>query len=138
MSVRCPACGFDSPDEARWCDFCKEPFRKKEAPAAAAPPPAAAAPRPLAPEPEPRPAPEPSQPVDPRVEQLAKQLSVTGDGLKLPALPPYFKYLAWAFFGAWFFTGAVLGGIMLARYHERQAARQADPSQPHIQIIRTP
>lgn len=27
MSLKCPACGFDSPDAALYCDFCKEPFR---------------------------------------------------------------------------------------------------------------
>ena len=30
MSLRCPACGFESSAEAKWCDFCKEPFQKKQ------------------------------------------------------------------------------------------------------------
>lgn len=38
MSRKCPSCGFDSADDAAWCDFCKEPFVKKAK--AAAPPPA--------------------------------------------------------------------------------------------------
>ena len=42
MSLKCPSCGFDSPEGAKWCDFCKEPFRRKEAP----PPAPAAAPAP--------------------------------------------------------------------------------------------
>src|SRR5262245_21735922 len=51
MAVKCPACGFDSPDAAQWCDFCKEPFAKKAAKQAApapspAPPPASLAPAP--------------------------------------------------------------------------------------------
>ncbi|MEK7859687.1 MAG: hypothetical protein AAB320_11170 [Elusimicrobiota bacterium] len=27
--MKCPACGFDSPDDAPWCDLCKEPLRKQ-------------------------------------------------------------------------------------------------------------
>jgi hypothetical protein len=26
MGIKCRACGMESPDDARWCDFCKEPF----------------------------------------------------------------------------------------------------------------
>ncbi|MBI4346381.1 MAG: hypothetical protein HY553_05975 [Elusimicrobia bacterium] len=29
--MKCPACGFENPDEAGWCDFCKEPFRRAKA-----------------------------------------------------------------------------------------------------------
>src|SRR5258705_162095 len=29
MSLKCPACGFDSPEGAAFCDMCKEPFKKK-------------------------------------------------------------------------------------------------------------
>ncbi|MFH2204099.1 MAG: hypothetical protein ABIJ96_13345 [Elusimicrobiota bacterium] len=32
--MKCPACGFETPDAQHWCDFCKEPFRKKEEPRA--------------------------------------------------------------------------------------------------------
>jgi hypothetical protein len=32
---KCPACAFDSPEGAAWCDFCKEPFLKKAKPAPA-------------------------------------------------------------------------------------------------------
>lgn len=130
MSVRCNACGFDSADDAQWCDFCKEPFRKKSA--AAEPAPAAV------PSHSPANVKEPEAKVDPKVQLLLKQLSTAGDGLTLPKLPPWFKYVAWSFFGAWFLTGAILGGIMLARYREQSAAREGDPSQPHVQIIRTP
>ena len=31
--MKCPACGFETPDTQAWCDFCKEPFRKKQDPA---------------------------------------------------------------------------------------------------------
>ncbi len=36
--IRCPACGFESPDTAQWCDFCKEPFRKAPQPKPGIPP----------------------------------------------------------------------------------------------------
>jgi putative endonuclease len=28
--LKCPKCGFDSPDERSWCDLCGEPFRKEK------------------------------------------------------------------------------------------------------------
>jgi hypothetical protein len=30
VNVRCPACGFASAPGAKWCEFCKEPFREKK------------------------------------------------------------------------------------------------------------
>ncbi len=30
MSVKCPSCGFESPESAEWCDMCKEPLKKKK------------------------------------------------------------------------------------------------------------
>ena len=27
--MKCPACGFETPDGQAWCDFCKHPFRPK-------------------------------------------------------------------------------------------------------------
>lgn len=32
VSVKCPTCRFESPDGAEWCEFCKEPFRRKGTP----------------------------------------------------------------------------------------------------------
>lgn len=36
--MKCPACGFETPDSQAWCDFCKEPFKGKGSSAAAPPP----------------------------------------------------------------------------------------------------
>lgn len=46
--MKCPACGFETSDEQGWCDFCKEPFRKRasgagESPQEAAPSPSGTA-----------------------------------------------------------------------------------------------
>ena len=30
--MKCPACGFETPEEQGHCDFCKEPFRRKAEP----------------------------------------------------------------------------------------------------------
>lgn len=99
MPVRCPKCSFESADDAAWCDFCKEPFRKKGASAAPAPAAPAAPPVPAA----------PAAPIDPDV------LLKMGDGEKLPTLPPWARTAAWAFLGAVFVLGMAVTGALFAR-----------------------
>ncbi len=140
MAVKCGACGFESADDARWCDFCKEPFRKKAsasaAPAVAAAPPPQPAPRPLSATSRIEPS-DDAKPVDPKVLQLVKQLSATGDGLTLPKTPGYMKYLAWAFLASWLLTGCILAGVLLARYKDRQSATDTPAQGGNIQVIQT-
>lgn len=128
MSVKCPACGFDSPDEAKWCDFCKEPFRKKTTDAAPAEEPAPPAP---AAQPK-RPSLKYYQPVpakQPPAASPAPAPSVPAielkDDEKVPAVPPWFRYAAWAFLGVWVVAGMILAGIFYGRYKVSQEAPAA-------------
>ncbi len=144
MGVKCPSCGFESPAEAAWCDFCKEPFRKKEKTPS---PPVALPAQPVAPAPITAPAP----PKGPRVRyRLPESISLQGPRLKnpeelpkeakakleaalamgdgearIPAFPGWFRALAWLFLGVWFLTGMILGGIFLARTSSRDEAPPA-------------
>ena len=115
MGRKCPACGFESPADAAFCDFCKEPFRRKEAPTA-------------------RPSPQVKYHISPTAtpggrrlrdsDDLPKEAQARLDAAfasgdvenKVPTLPHWFRYLAWAFLGVWFVTGMILGGAMVARH----------------------
>lgn len=95
--MKCPACKMETPEEIGYCDFCKEPFRRK-------PPP---------PEPEPE-----AEKVALAPEVMAKVLeakrasaaSASGEpggippefagldaGERIPEIPPQARKLAWAF-----------------------------------------
>lgn len=104
MSVKCSRCGFDSPDGASWCDFCKEPFAKK--PKASAP----------AAVPEPAPA---------RLAGLTKEgvETLAVDQLLKPEEPPIAAPPGWLRPLAWIMLAAtiVLGTIslfVLQRHYE--------------------
>lgn len=75
-AVKCPACGFETPEEQGHCDFCKEPFRKKPVPA-------------------PRPKPQPKVVVPPEV--YAKLAEARGAAARGPApaagIPAEFAHL---------------------------------------------
>jgi hypothetical protein len=102
---------MESADDARWCDFCKEPFRalKKEAPPAAAPAPVAV------PAPAAAPASEPKLSEEELLKRLPQEFLRGDDGQKLPALPPWFKWLAWAFLASWLIAGMVLAGVLYGK-----------------------
>lgn len=96
--MKCPACSMETPEDQGYCDFCKEPFRKK------APPEPASAPK------------QPSVPVPPEVMEkvlahknapgpsgspyspdIPPEFAEMGDGERIAGLPPAAKQLAWAF-----------------------------------------
>ena len=101
--VRCPACGFESPDAARWCDFCKEPFLKKPAP-----PPTPGTP-PAAPAPDKEVLAKAAE--DPA---LARQL-LRLDQEQIPAAPGWLRWAAWSLLGAVVIIAMVLAGVFLAK-----------------------
>ncbi len=124
--MKCPACGFETPEAHGYCDFCKEPFRKKPEPAKA-------------------PKPQPKVEVPPAV--MAKLLEVsaeTGKHAGPPAaIPLEFAHLdagekiagpsALLRAAAWMFLSGVLAaGTAAGLYavHKRKAMRRrrAPPS----------
>jgi hypothetical protein len=97
MSRKCPACGFDSPDAAAFCDFCKEPFVKK---------------------------PKPADPLAGLTKEQAEKLPAA-DLLKKD-LPPREPAPAWLRPAAWTFLAVMLlaAGVALFKLYARyQAAR---------------
>jgi len=67
--VKCPACGFETPDGQAWCDFCKEPFRTKSGPQQKA------------------------VPVSPDVLRKLHQVSSESSGQVKEGIPPEFAHL---------------------------------------------
>lgn len=142
MSVKCPSCGFDSPESAQWCDFCKEPFRRKEAKLPESPPLPAAPPGPkltyrvpptVAAQERAKSSPAadkpPAMPDDlpPEAHQrLTAALSVE-EAEKVPAAPKWVRWAAWAFLGIWFIAGMILTGVMLGRQKLQQQTQAPAP-----------
>lgn len=107
--MKCPACGFDSPDDAAWCDFCKEPFRKRS-------------PQPSELEPGRPPAPVPAEPKRngaPRLEEFAH----LDAGERMPILPSWVRGVAIAIVAIWLLVGFVVLGF----YVGKQRARGGPP-----------
>lgn len=100
MGLRCPACGFESPDGAQWCDFCKEPFRAQEAapPAGTRPPPDKEAGTAL--------------PLDPR--EIEKALAQDW-ARKTPSAPKGLRLAAIVFLLAWILAGTTAALVLLLR-----------------------
>jgi len=99
--MKCPACGFESPDGAEWCDLCKEPFRKK----APKPPPAPPAPAPVRTE------------ADPKGDPVAalSGLAGLGDGERIPVLPGWVRAIAWGFLALWALLALVVFGFYFGK-----------------------
>ena len=86
--AKCPACGFESPDGAICCDFCKEPFRRsRPAPEKAAAPPGG---------------------IPPEFQGL-------DTGGSIPPVPPWLRYAAWAVLAACLVAIMAFAGTCLAR-----------------------
>lgn len=88
--AKCPACGFESPDDAVCCDFCKEPFRRS---------------RPAAP---PKPAEETRSGIPPEFRGL-------DTGGSIPPVPPWLRCAAWAVLAACLVAIMAFAGTCLAR-----------------------
>lgn len=117
--MKCPACGFESADDAAWCDFCKEPFRKAGRP----PSPEA----PLGPPPPPAPA-QASRNGKPLADIDLKGLD---SGERIPAVPPWARLAAWAFLAAWLICGMMLLGTYAAKERsDVQSIPLPDPASP--------
>ncbi|MFH1724694.1 MAG: hypothetical protein ABII00_08735 [Elusimicrobiota bacterium] len=146
--MKCPACGFETPDAQGWCDFCKEPFRKKAAERAGDRTPA------IREAPDVRDAeaviavPDPVElkktvPVPQHVLEMLKrqraeatipekveippEFADLDPGGRVPQAPPLARKLAWVFLGIcvlWIFVAT----IWMVRNKERIAARAVSGS----------
>lgn len=116
--MKCPACKMETPEELGYCDFCKEPFRRK------------------APEPEPKVVEKVVVPPEVMAKVLEARNQAPAEaagpippefaaldaGERIPQLPPHVRNLAWAFLALVVFAGSLGLVYMLARAH-RSASR---------------
>ena len=133
--MKCPACKMETPEELGYCDFCKEPFRRKA----------------------PEPAPKVQETVAVPLEVMAKLLEAKNQsaaeaagpippefaaldaGERIPEFPPHVRKLAWAFLALVVFAGSLALVYTFARARpvpsrapvpggpERPAPRAPDP-----------
>lgn len=95
--MKCPACRMETAEELGYCDFCKEPFRRKDPPPK--PPDAVAVPPELMAkllEAKRDPPPSPAGPVP----ELPPEFAQLASAERMPAVPPWARTLAWAFLAA--------------------------------------
>jgi hypothetical protein len=111
MSVKCPACGFESPDSAEWCDFCKEPLKKKKGAA-------------LIDELKKLP---PEKVLERLPQELRKDLSREE---KLPAWSPWFRPMAYAFL--LLMVGLLVAAAILTATRSRDAGQGSGGSRQSI------
>jgi len=90
--VKCPACGFESPDPAQWCDFCKEPLRRER-----------------------RAAPAPDQKAGEPKKGIPAEFLALDTGGTIAHAPSWLRYAAWSVLAAWFVVVMALLGAYLAR-----------------------
>lgn len=142
--MKCPSCGFETPDAQGWCDFCKEPFRraqKKDAPAPAETAPASAAPAPAAPAPVPakpsiapvsetKPAPEGAAKPAASAEGAAPKLTPEqafellrlDPGERIPAVSPALRYGAYGFLLVCLLWAAAMTMVLMNRAQRMQTS----------------
>ena len=127
--MKCPACGFETPDEQAWCDFCKEPFRKKapEAQAPAAATPAAPAPPSLLAQ---------TPPISRELLQKLQhqKMAVSGQtlpnvpaefalldaGERIPQVPSIYKKVAWLILALIIIVSVILALVSIAKARRKK------------------
>ena len=130
-AVKCPACGMESPEELGYCDFCKEPFRKKkpEAP----PPPPKKSEVPVPPE------------VFAKLMQAKTQATPEGEKPGIPAefahldagerierLPPWLRYFTWGFLAFIILVGLGAAGYVMIQAKRRKSDTHAPTYERHV------
>lgn len=156
-SMKCPACGMATPDAQDWCDFCKEPFRKKKSAAAKAavqpqaqpaqksPPPAAEAEKSA-----------PEKKVVITSELLAKlqchqtqskraaapqgalppEFAHLDSGERIQQLPPSVRKMAWVFLAIVFIWIVVFTVIILRRGDPNTGSHKGSDGGAKVHIVR--
>lgn len=123
--MKCPACKMETPSELGYCDFCKEPFRRKA--------------------PEPKPAEKVEVPAAVMAKVLEAKLAGAADGgsggippefasldagERIPELPPIARKLAWAFLALIVFWTGV--GLIIMMNRARRAPLPIPVMRPPI------
>lgn len=125
--MKCPACGMETPEAQGFCDFCKEPFRKK------APPPEPRREEKVAVPPEVMAKllalKTPSEPGAP--SPLPAEFAGLDSGERVPELPPGARKAAWAFLGVVLLVGAV--GVSYLLLRTRRAEGPAVPAGARVE-----
>jgi hypothetical protein len=125
--MKCPACKMETAEELGYCDFCKEPFRRKD------PPPKA--PEKVAVPPElmaklleaKRAAPERAAGAGP---ELPPEFAELAAAERMPAVPPWARYSAWAFLAAVLTLSAVGFVYVMTRPRPKSPPRVEVPRPP--------
>lgn len=111
--MKCPACAMETPEEQGFCDFCKEPFRRKAPPS-----------EPVKPEKVPVP-PEvmakllamksPAGSADPAEPDLMAEFARLDAGDRIPEVSPAVRKLAWGFLAAVLLAAALGTAYLMTR-----------------------
>jgi len=134
----CAACGFETPQEQGYCDFCKEPFKKRPASEPVKPPPAAAPPRGEHPAPEVKLTPEilgkllgakDAAAGDARAGEIPPEFAHLDTGGQVPEIPPAARKLAWVFLGILMFW-ILLGTVWMLMNADTIAANASQKTRP--------
>ncbi len=132
-TVKCPACGFETPEEQGFCDFCKEPFRKRPEPA----PPPKEHPKVVVP-------PEvfakladarrQAAPAEAPAAGIPAEFAHLDTGGRIAAPSEVIRYLAWGFLALILFAGAVgmLWAVSRAKTDRHPARRRVVEAPPAV------
>lgn len=142
--MKCPACGFETDEEQGWCDFCKEPFRKKKAPEAPKPGAADAAQKPqekapaLEASPKGAAAAVPVEAAQPGVlskltAEQAFELLKSMPQERIPEIPPIVRYAAWILWGLICLLMLVVGIFAI----NRSRMQRTNSGVPHSSVEET-
>lgn len=113
--MNCPSCKMETPEELGYCDFCKEPFRRKKTPPPKEPEKVAVPPEVMA---KLVAAKAPSAPAETAPgADLSGEFADLDPGERVPEVPPVLRKLAWAFLAAVLLlaAGAVAAVMTLSR-----------------------
>lgn len=109
--MKCPACGFETPDGQAWCDFCKHPFRAKPE----KDPPSEKKPALLSPDVLLKLDQVKSETSGQVKEGIPPEFAHLDSGEKIPEVPPIARYLAWGILAV-VVLWAIVGMVWISRH----------------------
>jgi len=127
--MNCPACKMETPEELGYCDFCKEPFRRKPAPAEQRPKEEVAVPPQVMAKLLAAKRTAEAAPAGP-VGTIPPEFAALDDGGRIPEVPASARKLAWIFLASVLLLGAVALTYMAARSPRRLPLPMPPPLPP--------